>query len=174
MTRKTSRPQLPIRAVTVVVACLFCLLLGCARPDRDIRCGDSGQVQWFVREVTKGEIVPEEGPHQHFEVFEQAVPVRVAGDRFCLTFDLSDGRTRQVFFVVRCKDPSAIEVSCPATNLEPDADALLREDRRLNESISEHTPVTVAANEWTTFFNDRLSGVFSSDWQLWWGELPPE
>jgi hypothetical protein len=34
--------------------------------------------------------------------------------------------------------------------------------------------VSVSANEWTTFFNDRLGGVFSSDWQLWWGELTPD
>ena len=77
-------------------------------------------------------------------------------------------------FLVRREGPLVIEVSCSLTNLEPNADTLLRQDRRLNEAISGHAPVSVVPNEWTTFFNDRLSGVFSSDWQLWWGELTPD
>jgi hypothetical protein len=153
---------------------LLCALFECSGPTQDARRGDDGEAQWYVREVTKGEIVPVEGPHQHFEVFEQPMPIRVVEGRFQLTFDLPDGRRRKVVFLARREGPLAIEVSCPLTNLEPNAGALLREDRRLNEAISGHTPVSVAANEWTTFFNDRMSGVFSSDWQLWWGELTPD
>lgn len=164
----------PTRVAKALVACLLCVLLGCARPTVDARCGDFSHVQWYVREVTKGEIVPVEGPHQHFEAFEPAMPIRVEEGRFQLTFYLPDGRTRQVVFLVRCQGALEVGVSCPQTNLEPNADALLSEDRRLNEAIAEHSPVSVAANEWTTFFNDRLSGVFSSDWQLWWGESTPD
>jgi hypothetical protein len=150
------------------------LLSGCSDLPNDAHDGDVGEAQWYVREVTKGEIVPEEGPHEHFEVFEQPIPVQVEAGQFELTFDLPDGRTRQVVFLVESKDPSVVEVSCPLTNLEPDADALTREDRRLNEAISDHTPVRVTANGWTTFFDDRMGGAFSSEWQLWWGELSPE
>jgi len=169
------RSLYPIRVVTVLsVSCLLCVLFGCSHLAKDARRGDFGEVQWYVREVTKGEIVPVDGPHKHFEVFEQPIPIRVEEGRFRLTFDLPDGRRRHVVFLVRREGPLVIEVSCPLTNLEPNADALLREDRRLNEAISGHAPVSVAPNEWTTFFNDRLGGVFSSDWQLWWGELTPD
>ena len=165
----------PNRVVIVLsVSCLLCALFGCSHVTRDARGGDFGEVQWYVREVTKGEIVPVEGPHKHFEVFGEPIPIRVEEGRFRLTFDLPDGRRRHVIFLVRREGPLVIEVSCPLTNLEPNADALLRQDRRLNEAISGHAPVSVPPNEWTTFFNDRLSGVFSSDWQLWWGELAPD
>jgi hypothetical protein len=164
-----------VRVVTVLsVLCLLGVLFACSPLAKDAPGEDFGQVQWYVREITKGEIVPAEGPHQHFEVFEQPIPIPVEQDRFRLTFELPDGRTRHVVFLVRRQGPSAIEVSCPLTNLEPNAEALLREDRRLDEAISGHAPVSAPANEWTTFFNDRLGGVFSSDWQLWWGELTPD
>jgi hypothetical protein len=160
--------------IALFVSCLLCVLIGCSHPSKNAHSEDYGEVQWYIREVTKGEIVPEEGPHKHFEVFEQPIPIRVEGDRFQLTLALTDGRRRQLVFLVRREGPLAIEVSCPLKNLKPNADALGREDRRLNEAISGHTPVSVAANEWTIFFNDKLSGVFSSDWQLWWGELKPD
>lgn len=172
MRRRSLHP--PVWVVTILsVSCLSCASVGCSRVTEDEGLGDFGGAQWYVREVTKGEIVPVEGPHKHFEVFEQPIPIEVKEDRFRLTFDLPDGRRRHVVFLVRREGP-VVEVSCPLTNLEPNADALLREDRRLNEAISGYAPVTVAPNEWTTFFNDRLSGVFSSDWQLWWGELAPD
>jgi hypothetical protein len=165
----------PVRIVVVLsLSYLLSTLLGCSRAVQDAHRGDFGELEWYVREVTKGEIVPVEGPHQHFEVVEQPMPVQIEGGRFQLSFDLPDGRRRQVTFLVRREGPSSMEVSCPLTNLEPNPDALLREDRRLNEAISDHTPVSVAAGEWTTFFNDRLRGVFSSDWQLWWGESLPD
>jgi hypothetical protein len=165
----------PIRIlVALALSCLLCTLLGCSHPAEDTPRGDLGHVQWYVREVTRGEIVPLEGAHQHFEVFGQPAPLPVEDGRLQLTFDLPDGRRRRVIFLVRREGSLAMEVSCSRTSLEPDADALLREDRRLNEAISGHTPVSVAPGEWTTFFNDRLSGVFSSDWQLWWSEPPPD
>ena len=137
----------PNWVVTVLsVSCLLCALFGCSHLAKDEGRGDFCEVQWYVREVTKGEIVPEEGPHKHFEVFEQSIPIRVEDSRFRLTFDLPDGRRRHVVFLVRGKGP-VIEVSCPLTNLEPNADELLREDRRLNEAISDHAPVGVAPNE---------------------------
>jgi len=135
-----------VRVVIVLsVSCLLCTLFGCSHLTGDAGRGDFGDVQWYVREVTKGEIVPVEGSHEHFEVFEQPIPIQVEEDRFRLTFDLPDGRRRQVVFLVRRQGPAIIEVSCPLTNLEPNADALLGEDRRLNEAISGHTPVSVAA-----------------------------
>ena len=168
------RSSHPIWVVTLLsVSCLLCASAGCSSPTKDESREDFGEVQWYLREVTKGEIVPGEGPHQHFEAFEQPIPIEVEEDRFRLTFDLPDGRKRRVVFLVRREGP-VIEVSCSLTNLEPNADALLWQDRRLNEAISGHAPVSVAPNEWMTFFNDRLSGVFSSDWQLWWGELTPD
>jgi hypothetical protein len=127
------------------VSCLLCALVGCSHLAKDTRRVDFNELQWYVREVTKGEIVPVEGAHRHFEVIEQSTPIRVEGGRFQLTFDLPDGRRRQVVFLVRREGPLAVEVSCSLTNLEPNADALLREDRRLNEAISGHTPVSVAA-----------------------------
>lgn len=152
------------------VWCLLCALYGCSYPAEDARPEGSVEIHWYVREVVKGEIVPEEGPHQQFETFGEPIPIRVEEEQFRLTFSLRDDRTRDVTFLVRREGPSAYEVSCPSTNLEPKSDALPRQDRRLNEAISEHSPVSVVRDEWTTFFNDRLRGVFSSDWQLWWGE----
>ena len=109
-----------VRVVTVLsVLCLLGVLFACSPLAKNAPGEDFGQVQWYVREITKGEIVPVEGPHQHFEVFEQPIPIRVEEDRFRLTFELPDGRTRHVVFLVRRQGPSAIEVSCPLTNLEP-------------------------------------------------------
>ena len=154
---------------------ILCAALGCAaRAGEEVRRDEAGELHFYVREITKGEIVPEEGAHLHFEVPEEPTPIGVEGDRFRLTFDLRDGHSRQVVFVVQRRGPSTEEVTCPRSNLEPNGDALSYDDRRLNEAISGQAAVTVARHEWTMFFNDRLSGVFSSDWQLWWGELPPE
>lgn len=158
---------------TLLVLCLSCSLQGCSAPTQSASQGDYEGTYWFVRQVTKGEVVPLEGPHQHFQVFEDAIPLSLEGDRFRLAFDLSDGRSRELVFQVHLVDPRTVELSCPLSNLEPRAEDLLWEDRRLNEAISEHIPVRVPSGEWTTFFNDHLSGVFSSDWQLWWGETPP-
>jgi hypothetical protein len=132
------------------------------------------QVQWTLREITKGEIVPEEGPHQAFEVPGEAVRLTFEGDEFQLSFDLPDGRTRVVSFVVKPEGEDNISISCPLSNLEPDAEDLTWDDRRLNEAINSHSPVLVPRNEWVTFFNDRLRGVFSSDWQIWWGDSAPD
>jgi phosphate transport system substrate-binding protein len=161
------------------------LLTGCggastepATPSADISTVSSrGRIagaHWYVQEVTKGEIVPEEGPHHHFQVAGKPVSLVVTNDQFLLSFDLPDGRKRVVTFVVQPQGEATIVVSCPISNVEPDADALSWEDRRLNEAITDHTPVPILLNRWTTFFNDRLNGVFSSDWQVWWGDRPPE
>ena len=74
------RSLYPIRGVIALsVSCLLCALFGCSPLAKDARRGDFGEVQWYVREVTKGEIVPVEGAHKHFEVFEQPTPIRVEG-----------------------------------------------------------------------------------------------
>jgi len=154
---------------------ILCALLGCAAPAGGaVRWDEAGEPHFYVREITKGEIVPEEGAHLHFEVPEEPTRVYLEGDHLPLTFDLRDGSSKQVVFVVQAKGPSTLEVTCPRSNLEPNGDALSYDERRLNEAIAAHTPVEVHPREWTTFFNDHLSGVFSSDWQLWWGELPPD
>ena len=121
----------------------------------------------------KGEIVPEEGAHKQFKTFSEPIPIQVEEGSFKLTFNLPDDRTRDVVFLVRRHDPLAVEVVCPSTNLEPNADELLAQDRRLNEAVFASRLAIVPRDEWTTFFNDRLRGVFSSDWQLWWGEAEP-
>ncbi|MGD2145956.1 MAG: hypothetical protein PVH41_04615 [Anaerolineae bacterium] len=154
---------------------ILCALLGCAAAAGDeVGRGKAGEPHFYVREITKGEIVPEEGAHLHFEVPEEPTQVYLEGDRLLLTFDLRDGSSRQVVFVVQERGPSTLEVSCPRSNLEPNRAAPSYDDRRLNEAIAAHAPVEVPPHEWTTFFNDHLSGVFSSDWQLWWGEVPPD
>ena len=155
------------------MTCVLCALVGCSHLFADALGEGSGEAQWYVREIMKGEIVPEEGAHQHFEVFGEPIPVQIDRGRFRLTFELPNDRTRDVLFLVRRDGPSSVEVSCPSANLKPDADELSSQDRRLNEAISETTPVNVPRDDWTTFFNDRLRGVFSSDWQFWWGEAAP-
>lgn len=157
-------------AAALSAFCLSCALIGCSNLVKDMLDEDLGETQWYIREIVKGEVVLEEGPHEQFKVFGEPVPILVEEGRFRVTFDLPDDRTRDVVFLVRRQGPSAIEVSCPSLNLEPNTDALPRQDRRINEAITEHTPVSVVRDEWTTFFNDRLRGVFSSDWQLWWDE----
>ncbi len=160
--------------VVLFVAFLACMLASCSMPVSDVGQGDFGEFHWHIREVTKGEIVPLEGPHQHFEVFEQPFPIEIEHSRFQIEFELADGRKRAVIFEVRFLGAQMIEIGCPQANLAPNAEALSRQDRLLNEAISGHVPVNASANQWTTFFNDNLRGVFSSDWQLWWGELAPE
>lgn len=175
MNAKAIHPR-QIRTLMVIL-CLSLAFWGCSKLSTGTRPGvpatGIAEAQWYVREVTKGEVVPVEGPHQAFEVFGEPKLILVAGDEFSLSYDLPGGRRRVVSFVVQPKEDETIEVICPLSNVEPNADAVSWEDRRLNEAVSGHSPVIVAMNEWTTFFNDKLGGVFSSDWQLWWGDTHP-
>jgi hypothetical protein len=138
---------------------------------------DLAVLQWRLREITKGEIVPEDGAHQGFEVAGAPIPLELQAGQFELLFELPDGRQRAVVFHAQRQGTTTVEISCPPANLAPEADGLTREDRRLNEAVQSHQPVSAPAGQWTTFFNDQLRGVFSSDWQLWWGPpdvAPPE
>ena len=135
--RGEQRPLSTVRIVAgLALLGLHCALVGCAPLVEEESADAPRDVHWYVREVVKGEIVPEEGAHLHFEVPEEPMPVGLEGDGFRLTFELRDGRSGMVMFVVRTKGHSTVEVTCPRSNLEPNEDALSYDDRRLNEAIS--------------------------------------
>jgi len=169
------------RLSTWLVLILF-VLAGCGDSGRgsSTSLGSSGASQSgsdapsvYMREVQRGEVVPAKGPHRHVSSTTRPRKVLLQRTERGLELPIAFNISRTLRFLIRFADEGKADITCPQDSVDPEDTTA--DGKWLNQVVRDYGTVALPAGTWQTILRlGQPGGPSGTDWQVWWGSVPPD